>query len=302
MFERTTYKHLPRLMRAARKRSGLSQVEIARLLDTSQATVSKYESGISYPGAVEWFAFCDATKILPESIRSGFIDLGRPAVLRDVSRLGSFKIPEKYHRNQGEKVRGLYPVLSYLTSVLGGEAERDAYLKSRGLDPDFFVCLDEQLPIDFFADIVKYLLLNHRLDNRGLSILASGTRTPHLHGVLRSPTGSQAGPIDRLTFYLANMQHFDCDFAYDLLDQSAQRIDISIKPEAHIDSASFRHHPVLHDFFCQYKKHFLHALSSCDCAPAGSVSSVPISPISIDEKECYFKGASRCIYRIRQIA
>ena len=39
------YRHLVRMLRKARTEAGLTQVEVSKLLDKSQATISKVESG-----------------------------------------------------------------------------------------------------------------------------------------------------------------------------------------------------------------------------------------------------------------
>ena len=50
-------KKTARIMRAARKRNGLTQSEIAKRLQTSQANISKLENAMLIPSAPEWFEF-----------------------------------------------------------------------------------------------------------------------------------------------------------------------------------------------------------------------------------------------------
>ena len=67
--EKRMAKHIAKVMREARREKGLTQADIARLLDTTQANISKIEQGVLIPSALDWFLFCEVTGISPESIR-----------------------------------------------------------------------------------------------------------------------------------------------------------------------------------------------------------------------------------------
>jgi transcriptional regulator with XRE-family HTH domain len=52
-----------KFIRDTRKATGLSQVELSRLLGTSQSKLSKIEKGSLRIGVREWFLFCKFTNV-----------------------------------------------------------------------------------------------------------------------------------------------------------------------------------------------------------------------------------------------
>lgn len=62
------YDYFRRLLVAARKKAGLSQVEVSEKLGRPQSFVSKYESGERRLDVVEYIQICHALSIDPRDI------------------------------------------------------------------------------------------------------------------------------------------------------------------------------------------------------------------------------------------
>lgn len=62
------YAHFRDLMVAARKKAGITQVELSKILDRPQSFVSKYESGERRLDVIEFLEVCEALQIDPLSI------------------------------------------------------------------------------------------------------------------------------------------------------------------------------------------------------------------------------------------
>lgn len=54
-----------RVLKRTRKERGISQVHIAEIMETSQATISKIEAAQQDPALFEWLRFCRAFGVNP---------------------------------------------------------------------------------------------------------------------------------------------------------------------------------------------------------------------------------------------
>jgi len=68
MKRRDTHNQLRDALLGARRKRGLTQVEIASLLDKPQSFVSKYESGERRLDVIEFLQICQALQVKPATI------------------------------------------------------------------------------------------------------------------------------------------------------------------------------------------------------------------------------------------
>lgn len=68
MKRRDTHNQLRDVLLDARRKNGLTQVEVATLLDRPQSFVSKYESGERRLDVIEFLEVCKALKVNPATI------------------------------------------------------------------------------------------------------------------------------------------------------------------------------------------------------------------------------------------
>ncbi|MCL2523095.1 MAG: helix-turn-helix domain-containing protein [Betaproteobacteria bacterium] len=62
------YERLKRVLRAARRDAGLTQVELAKRLGKRQGYVSKIELGERYLGLMDFIEWCEACGALPAEL------------------------------------------------------------------------------------------------------------------------------------------------------------------------------------------------------------------------------------------
>ncbi len=60
--EKSAANYISETMREARIRNGLTQQQLAQALEVAQGTLSKMETGVLIPSAVQWQDFCHLTK------------------------------------------------------------------------------------------------------------------------------------------------------------------------------------------------------------------------------------------------
>lgn len=147
------------LMKAARKFKKFNQADVAKAIGCSQSALSKMEHNLLIPSAPQWFLFSRFTAIPPETLETGIID--RHSLVKfnsDEVSLG-FKIPKRYRSHRAEKVREIYPFLTYLKKTRGDEAYNE-FLKTTDIDPEFFLDFDNLINFQLFADTAAYFIVN----------------------------------------------------------------------------------------------------------------------------------------------
>lgn len=147
------------LMKAARKFKKFNQADVAKAIGCSQSALSKMEHNLLIPSAPQWFLFSRFTAIPPETLETGIID--RHSLVKfnsDEVSLG-FKIPKRYRAHRAEKVREIYPFLTYLKKTRGDEAYNE-FVKTTDIDPEFFLDFDNLINFQLFVDTASYFIVN----------------------------------------------------------------------------------------------------------------------------------------------
>ncbi len=149
------------LMKAARKFKKFNQADVARAIGCSQSALSKMEHNLLVPSAPQWFLFARFTSIPPETLETGVIDRRSKVKLNNEEVSLGFKIPKRYRHFRAEKVREIYPFLTYLEKKLGPDTVKE-FLAITELDPEFFLDFDNLINFQLYLDMVKFLIKEGR--------------------------------------------------------------------------------------------------------------------------------------------
>lgn len=286
--ERIAINKVARVVRAARKQLGLVQEKIANSLDLEQSAWSRIEAGKQMLSAAQWVTFCDLTGVSPDSIVLGYVDSATPAALKQGLREGGFRIPPKYAANRGSKVRATLPLLMYFSSLYG-EHQLIAYLRDHGLDPDFFICLDNQISIDFSLELLAALARKGVLKSKNFTRLMKPITQPAIHGTLRYQYEAKKSSLDLVSQLVNNSLFYECNFAYKVESFTKNHLDLSIRPNEHMRETKHLNDPTLGDFLCRYKKHYIEQFIGFSGHRRDA---------KLVEIECLFKRDDKCVYRV----
>ena len=285
--EEIVVQKIARIVRATRKQLGLSQDDVAQRLGLIQSALSRIETGAQMLSAPQWAEFCRFTGISPDSIMTGYVDLKKPAILKTDDREGTFKIPRRYSKVRGSKVRAMIPFLKYFESLYGEEGLRK-YLKEKKIDPDFFICLDNQISINFVIDMAEYFVSKGTLKQKDFAKLTKPASSPESHGTLHYLYESKNDAADLLAVLVPNSRYYECNFDYVIEAEARRYIDLSVTPCQHLEATDYRDNETLGDFLCRYKKHYFEQFTSFHGTEAAH----------IEELQCHYKGHSKCVYRV----
>lgn len=277
-------------MRTARKLSGLSQVETCKILGISQGYLSKVESGQNEPDVSVWFALCSLANIPADTWITGYIDQPTPALLRSSGLEHGFKVPAAYSQNRGSKVRSLIPFIRHAANTLG-EAKLLGFLKTKGIDSDFFNIYDSQIGFEFCSDLVKLITENHVLKASDFQDMGNLIKTPVAHGVLHKQYDKKSSTADLLRARIKNSKYYGCDFDYEIEEESSKFIDVSVKPGDHLTETSYTTSPEVRAFFDRYDRESMEQFLHYQGKFSGTISQVSQGSTG--------KGFKKCIYRIQ---
>ena len=282
---------ISRVMRAARKISGKGQIEVAKALEVSQSALSKFESRILIPSASQWFRFCKLFEVDSlEAFTFGTIDHGYRTSLKGCYPGSSFKVPKKYSHSPGSKVRTMRPFLHHFEAQIG-EEKLEHYLKEQKVHPDFLVVQDNQMNIGFSLDLVTTMIGAGVLGKKDLSALTRPLADASMHGALRHKYDALQSGMQLIQSLIENVQQYEVNCDYKIESSEVKTIDLSISPAEHLERFDYKS-SILGDFLCRFKKSYFQRFSTYQGG----------RPVEIEESECHFKGAGRCLYHIRGVA
>ncbi len=279
------------IFRAGRKLRGYTQIDVANRLSTSQSWISKVESELGLPNADQWFDACQLFRINSDySYCSGVIDNCQIAK-DDIGMIypdSYFKVPKKYARSAASRVRDIRPFIRFFQQQLGREA-LDQFLKSERIDPDFFLVLDNRISIQFVIKLLSELSRRGALYLAELQRLTAWVREPDAHGRLHQDYDMTSNARDVLSAWVLNSKHYDSNYEYSFVSDRTNAVTMTLTPRDHVESSVLRV-AFLDDFICRYKKEYFKQFAR--------YGKLYTQDVEVVDRECIFRGGSRCIYDI----
>lgn len=237
-----------RLIRAARKYSGLSQEEACQEMKITQGSLSKIENGVFFPRIDVWFKICDAYKIDPSCYYYGFIDSNLKKITNKKNKnLKGFKVDTKWLDNPSINSRMLLPLVKILQDK-SPKQKFNKVFKELAIDPDIFFILEANFNtnlIDILLKKIKDLkLLTSKQVSKDLSKNLSFHSTSNESGI---PTKKS------LNSFIKNYQFHSTISYFNILKESKNEFLIknSLKNQDEFTSIDSR------SFFLNYSSNYL---------------------------------------------
>ena len=173
-----------------------------------------------------------------------------------------------------------------------GKDKLTEYLRGEKADPDFFLILDNQISIRFLLKLMGTLSHFGCMDQEGLSKLTAKARMPETHGRLHRVYNQTRDPLRLVGELIHNSRLYEANFNYSIQDESPNTVVVSVVPQDHIHSVDLKQGD-LDDLLCRYKKAYFR-----EFAGYGRSN----EKIEIAERECLFRGGTRCLYELKMAA
>jgi transcriptional regulator with XRE-family HTH domain len=219
------------LMKAARKFKKFNQSDVANAIGCSQSALSKMEHNLLIPNAPQWFLFSRFTSIPPETIETGIIDRHNPVRLNDENVSLGFKLPKRYRLNRGEKIRMIYPFLTYLEKI-----DPDTYktfTTSLGIDPEFFLDFDNLVSFQLNVDLINLFIRMGKTSTEDIYSLAKLGQDENYWDNFGETWKKLSGVKELLECFAINQKFFQADFRVEV-HSAPNSLVVSFLPESHL--------------------------------------------------------------------
>ncbi len=210
-------KNIGRIIKAARMFYGITQMDMADILNVNQSTISKIEKGILEPGIFGWNEFLNRTKIKnTECYKTGYLEVPMPNLntnqINESRHSGDFKLPAKYAKSKNITVRKIIPLIELLDKRLG-ETAFNQFAKSKKIKREYFYILNNPLNTTFEIDLMEFILQKDIVKSlKELSII----QNPKCHGILSKKYQDSKSPKMLIEYFIKKQNEYGIDFSYSL--------------------------------------------------------------------------------------
>ena len=274
-----------RMIRAGRKLRAVSQADLSRQLNITQATFSNIEKGRVAISSSIWFRLSNILNLPTEyAFREGIID--NIDELDDPEKTG-LKIPKIYLRHAHSTIRVSQPFLRFFAEK-HGEAALESYMRDHlKIDPDVRRIYSLRLSIRFNFDLAAQLIQSGSLKMQDLGYITSFLRNPKTHGKLAAVYDKVSNQVELVKALIEKISLYESNFTYSIINLSRNSLDIESKPTDFMRYFSYREEQ-LPNFVNLYRASFLESFSQYlrDSKPIR----VKILPSNTKRKtECIFR-------------
>lgn len=245
------YKHIGRIMKAARRFKKENQESVSKAIGCSQSALSKLEHGTLVPSAPQWFDFCRYLEIPVQSLESGVIDRHWPVESSELPSV--LKWSKRYRQFRGLKSRELYPFVSYLRQTRGDEGVEKMF-DELGIDIDLGVDFDHQINHLLIFDVIHYFIKNDISNLQSVKTLGERYASPIIHGDLFKEYGKQKNLKDLLSAFVREQRFYQLDFKLEVENASDRSAMLLVKSEKYFDSFVKEANPDVLEFYRYYFK------------------------------------------------
>jgi DNA-binding XRE family transcriptional regulator len=170
MDNKTTNQNIAAIFKATRKLKRLQQTEFAAILEVTQGTISKIESGIMHPELGLWFKFLRAFNISdPYCFTYGGVEFSEDT-FQTLKLEGSSLLPQFDFSSEKTifNVRTIRPIFDFL--MKGHQKVLEAFLKKHKIGIEVFYILNHPLPFSF-ADAFFSFLQENKINEKSVALL-----------------------------------------------------------------------------------------------------------------------------------
>jgi transcriptional regulator with XRE-family HTH domain len=239
--------------RTGRLLAGKTQFELAKELDISQSSISKYETMKLEPSATDWYQFCQYVGLdAHKTLSLGYID-GKTRFKHRLFGESHFRLPLKYKRDFLLKIREIIPFKECITHELGPE-KWNKFLSSHKIDHEMFYVYDFQVSLNLISDILNWCA---KEGFAVLDLVSNYSSNLHNHGILCEEYARKKSASDLLRNLLENQVHYQRVFKTEL-HSSEKWLETSVKISP--DALDFFDYRIINQFISYKIKSFQETL------------------------------------------
>lgn len=252
MINDLTTENISNLFKATRRFNQLQQTEFAAILEVTQGTISKIESGNMHPELGLWFKFLRAFNIAdPYCFTYGSVEFNESA-FQNLKKHGSPLLPTFPYETDKTvfTVRMIRPVFDYV--IKNHLKAFEIFLKKHKIAIEVFYILNHPLTFDF-AETFFSFLQEIKINEKSMSLLNLNFEASY--GALNSNPAKDNSPgmfFDVLNNEKQSLVKYK-------LDESLNQYTVSLNKKAQGQIDSFASKNIVLNYNLLYPYHFLKA-------------------------------------------
>lgn len=260
MISGTTSENISSIFKASRKFNQLQQTELAAILEVTQGTISKIESGNMHPELGLWFKLMRTFNIAdPYCFTYGSLEFNEDAFTK-LKDHGSPLLPEFPYENEKTifTVRMIRPIFDLV--IKNHSKAFEAFLKKHKISIEIFYILNHPLTFNF-AEAFFAFLKENKINEKSIALLNLN---------FNSSFGAQANNLltasSSVMFFNILNQDKDAFVKYKL-DSSLDSYTVSMSKKKLLLIDSMASKDIVLNYNLLYPYHFLKATKQCQVTP-----------------------------------
>lgn len=216
--------NIAEIFKKLRKSAGLSQIEMANILDRDQATISRLEKGTQSLSLESVFTLSHFFELNYEDILSGHINYWKISEKFNIS----LKLAPKYLENKRSVVRELIPLMNLLVRKKGAEGLKD-FLSFFNMEDLVHMSPSESISAAIYFDLLSKAIEDGLIAEQDIPDLVKMTQSIEYHGSFYQVYEKQKGPIDIIKAYCHNSPEYEGAIENSILSSSDRSITVGFK-------------------------------------------------------------------------
>ncbi len=251
MLKVPTRKEIGALLKVIRKINGLTQIQMAKILHVSQASISKFEDGILEMSASEMIRLCEELKVPYEAFVKGYLDNKINADFMPRKDVSNFTVRREYLPNCIYNVRAIRPFLQYMESTLGTEKSHKTIKEKMHVDPHYLMMMDSQVNGKFLHDLAELVPFKNK---NFLTYLREDFCTDTFHGDCHTLYTKSTSSFDAIRKYLKRSSLYETEFEREIELDKDDRMVVTYqkKNESALDHIVPGYHGIFLENFVGY--------------------------------------------------
>lgn len=261
MISDNSVENISKILKATRKFNRLGQTELAAILEVSQGTISKIESGVMHPELSLWFRFLRNFNISdPYCFSTGNLEFSEDT-FNALAKNGSVLLPLF---NFGKKennvftIRMIRPIFDFV--VKGHLKEFEVFLKKFKISIEVFYILNHPITVDFVAALFSFLQ-EIKVNEKSLSLLDLNFDTSygsHFDSFVKE--NSPESFFDLLSREKNTFVKYKLNSSTGFYIASLNKINLAL-----VDTLSAK--DLIVNYILTYPYHFLKSIKQCKITP-----------------------------------
>lgn len=260
MINENTAENISSIFKATRKYNQLQQTELAAILEVTQGTISKIESGNMHPELGLWFKLMRTFNISdPYCFTYGGLEFNTDA-FKNLKLNGSPLLPEFLYENEKTifTVRMIRPIFDLIIKTHTKTFE--AFLKKHKVSIEIFCILNHPLTFNFAEAFFSFLLEN-KINDKSIALLSLNFNSSY--GALSNSLLKANSPE---VFLNILNQDKDALVKYKL-DSSLDSYTASLNKKNLVLINSLETRDIIINYNLLYPYHFLKSTKQCKITP-----------------------------------